>query len=327
MDMNQTNTKSKEQWIKEVRERLDWYTFQASEGEFDAQEVEALVSLLTVLEPEAAVPTKEVKPNLEELKRYQEEKSADAEALAALYGEKERAGATIGAVASNESMSGKVMSADARRAGRILGGSHRFVKVAVAAAILAVLTVGGAVGVVNAGKGGDFVLWLRKNIQGEKVVLEPQVKNFIQTNQGVGNIYYDIEEVPEEYREYLVDFDGMKGLEGYELEQIEVSDYEGGWKMSSLLQAEEREVWLGVRAYQDYVAVQEKNFDGYGHAYSKEIDGTEFDLYQKPDNTDGEDALICFYHGGRQYFVYGNRSAEALEQLAAEYAKKIFEKF
>lgn len=50
--MGENISKDKDkQLIKELKDRLQWYTFEATEEEFDVKEVEAIVNLLKVLEP------------------------------------------------------------------------------------------------------------------------------------------------------------------------------------------------------------------------------------------------------------------------------------
>lgn len=359
---NQTNMKSKEQWIKEVQERLDWYTFQAAEEEFNAQEVEALVALLSTLEADTETPMPEPKVDFEAFMRYREMREADAQKRAALHGgagaeaaveiagsegdgsrhvdshsesEMEGVGSRHGDSHSESGIKGdgskhvdSLGNAESPRrfGGKILGGRHRFAKIASVAAVLVMLTVGGAVGAVNAAKGGDFIMWLRKDKQGEKMVIEPKKNALNQMEENVNNIYYNIEDVPEEYQEYFVDFNEMETLKGYELSQIEISEYEGSRQIFFLLQKEKQEIYLGVRVFQNNVVVRESSFDDYEYVGNEEINGNELEVYQKADNIDGWDAIICFYDESIQYFTYGNCSIEVLELFAAEYAEKIFEK-
>ena len=49
--MEKMNGNDNRQLIEAAKERLRWYTVEASEEEFDAEEVDALVNLLSTLEP------------------------------------------------------------------------------------------------------------------------------------------------------------------------------------------------------------------------------------------------------------------------------------
>lgn len=325
MGTNKTSQKSREEWLKEVQERLDWYTFEASDEEFDAKEVEALVTLLGTLEADSAGKMPEPKADFEKLMHYIEEKNADAERLAALRRAEITDDAENAEAAEKARLAAESVSSVPRSRGGIWGRS-RFVKIASVAAVLVALTVGGAVGAASAAKGGDYMLWLRKDKQGEKVVVEPKKNILSQANQETGTVYYAFEDVPEEYRRYLVDLDEMEHLEGYELIQIEINEHEARWRMNVLLKLGQQKIDMGVIVYQE-VAVRESSFDDYEYVGSENIGEREFDLYQKPDNAAGQDTMICFYDEGIQYFVGENSSVEALEPLAEEYAEKVFEKF
>ena len=50
MNREYKNQKGKETIINEIRERLRWYTFEASEEDIDPKEMAAMVKLLEVLE-------------------------------------------------------------------------------------------------------------------------------------------------------------------------------------------------------------------------------------------------------------------------------------
>lgn len=49
--MTQSKELQNEKLINDLYEKLHWYTFEASDEQFDAEEVDAIVQLLDVLEP------------------------------------------------------------------------------------------------------------------------------------------------------------------------------------------------------------------------------------------------------------------------------------
>ena len=61
MNREYKNQKGKETIINEIRERLRWYTFEASEEDIDPKEMAAMVKLLEVLEGENREPEESIK--------------------------------------------------------------------------------------------------------------------------------------------------------------------------------------------------------------------------------------------------------------------------
>ncbi|MCM1044703.1 MAG: hypothetical protein NC417_04265 [Candidatus Gastranaerophilales bacterium] len=88
MDTTLSMEKNKKQLIREIQERLDWYNFEASEEEFDENEVMALVELLKTLDAGAVVQTPDVDESYERFQQFLEMKWEDAERLAVLRRER-----------------------------------------------------------------------------------------------------------------------------------------------------------------------------------------------------------------------------------------------
>lgn len=264
MENFQTSGKGKEQLIQEARERLDWYTFQASDEEFDGKEVEALVSLLSVLEPMETPDGKEPGRTFEQFKQYMEEKQADAEKLASLHNHgKDSTGGSIvrkhfgsvgksfGSIASRvgawgksgETVSGGAAPGEKPRRRIFLeeaapgekipfwkrqiyfGRTGRYhVSAAAFAALFVTLAFAG--GTVSAVEAEDAGGFFNWIYSGIKgeKVVIIPQEDVVGLEEEKFFEYYDESELPEKYQKYVAGIGNMDTLEDYELEMIEVTE-------------------------------------------------------------------------------------------------------
>ena len=84
MNREYKNQKGKETIIKEIRERLRWYTFEASEEEIDPKEMAAMVKLLEVLEEENREPEESMKEAYARFRVHRDQWEADEAEISAL---------------------------------------------------------------------------------------------------------------------------------------------------------------------------------------------------------------------------------------------------
>ncbi len=298
--------------LQELKERLDFYTFQASEEQFDAQKVEVLVKQIQELESDGSVAKENAsQQDFEAFLKYREEKFADAERLAALNKE--------GKDAEPGKRSWRFPAVYEKR-----WGSSGFVRAA-AVGIAVLLAVGGSIGAVNAQKDEGLIHWLQKSIYGEVIVVEPEKNNLSdEFEEDIVAVYHNPEELPKPYRKYFVDLEGMEGLEGYEQEQISLSSNKISWHLDLSWKNERQESLLfSVLGIKDSVVVQDRRFDKYEDFYDKEVNGIELHICTKQDDTGEKDVAIYFYNGNRRYTVEGKLSVEVMEQIAAEYTERV----
>lgn len=316
--------------LQELRERLDFYTFQASEEQFDEKKVEVLVKQIKELESDSSAAERNASkqgmpvqgiPDFEAFLKYRAEKLADAERLAALNGEGKAADAEHPAASESGDIK-KRSSIYARWA-----GSSRFVKAA-AVGIAVLLVVGGSMGAVNAQKDGGLIQWLKKNIYGEMILVEPQKEKLPDGyGEDIRAVYHSPEELPEEYREYFVDLEGMKGLEGYEQEKILLSGDKSGWRLDLYWKSSRQDFLLfRIWSTEDFVIVQDRGFDDFENLYDKEVNGIELHVCKKPGDAGEKDVTVYFYYDNRKYIVDGKLPLEEMEEIAAEYAARVLEK-
>lgn len=325
MNKSTLDENEKKLLLQELKERLDFYTFQASEEQFDAKKVEVLVKQIHEMESDGSASEQDAsKQDYEAFLKYREEKLADAERLAALGGE----GKTTDAdhPAASDAVSG---SGDTKKRPSVYArwqGSSGFVKAA-AVGIAVLLVAGGSMGAVNAQKDGGLIQWLRKNIYGEAIVVEPQKGNF---SDGFGFdaavVYHSPEELPEEYRKYFVDLEGMEGLEGYEQEKILLFGNKSSWYLEIYWKNSEQELLMfDIWSTEDSVVVQDRGFDDFENLYDKEVSGIEFHVGKKLGDTEVKDVVVYFYYDNKKYMVDGKLSLEKIEEIAVKYAERVLQ--
>lgn len=313
--------------LQELKERLDFYTFQASEEQFDPKKVEILVKQIQALQSDGAAAEQAAsKQDFEAFLKYRAEKFADAERLAALDGEGKLTATDYPAASDVVSGSGDIKKRPSVYAR--WRDSSGFVKAA-AVGIAVILAVGGSMGVVNAQKDGGLIQWLQKNIYGEAIVVEPKKENLSKKGMGgdITAVYHSPEELPEEYREYFVDLEGLEGLEGYEQEKISLFGNKSSWRLELHWKNSKQEILLfKIWSTEDSVVVLDRYFDDFENFYEKEVNGVELHVGKKPVDTEEKDVTVFFYHDNKKYIVDGDLSLEVMEKIAAEYAEKVLEK-
>ncbi len=298
---------SKKKLIEDARERLRWYTLEASEEEFDVQEVDALVNLLNTLEPQEEFLNQSSKQAVDEFWEYCKMRDMD---------EREK-----------RSVASKIPKQKKKAAGKaweVIPHTYKYIGAA-AAAFFVVLVTGSSISAVNAEKGGGFFHWLKKDQEGVTMITSPEkLGDMVQMKEG--EIYTEATKVPQQYQKYLVDYKKIKLLEDYALESINIGRFNGFDKLSQKYVCESREetVILGVFSFHRQVMLTREIYADYEFQYRNEVEGMEQEVYLKKD-ANGEEYVICFYHEKEKYFVQGMQDVESLNKLALEYMGMVVE--
>ena len=183
---------NKESLIREVTKRLDWYTMEASDEEFDADEVQTLLKLLDSLKGEEKEEELPVEEALDSFWKYCEKRQEEERILAA-DGKK-----------SEENRKTKPEKKEGWMR-QFLWYFHKHRMAVVTAAALIIIMLGGSWQMaVNAEKHGGFFWWMDKNEEGTTMITSPEVANENSDIRTEKN-YYDIEDVPEKYKSYVVE--------------------------------------------------------------------------------------------------------------------------
>lgn len=326
--------------IQKIRERLEWYTFEATEEEFDSQEVQALLKLLMVIEEKSDGNGFDVEESWKRFPMYYEMRTEMEEAgfvfpeTAASFEDAASGHAASGQAACSDN--GKASEAGKKPARENAawqklpgkwtsrGGVSPLHKknrgaVGIAAVILTAIVILGGTGVYAEQRGG-FFHWLEKDENGVKFITSPdaEVEESITGTQ----VYKKIEDVPDKYSNLI--YVPKTISNGWELQDIRVLALSYVESLKSHYKNEKGyHVELQVMVYHNDIYVSKWTFDGYEIIGEKTFDDDKvFDVYKKTSDDETEYAISCLTDKKR-YIIQGNLELDELEKLAEEYILRI----
>lgn len=308
MNREYKNQKGKETIINEIRERLRWYTFEASEEEIDPKEMAAMVKLLEVLEGENREPEESIKEAYARFQAHRDQWEADE--------------AEISALREQETLQ-KAEEKGRRKfvpgLGRKMGAKRRLVVgLSAAALFVAVFTAGGAVG-VNAERNGGFFHWLKRDETGVTMITSPDSLD-TGTNMKEIESYENWDEVPKAYRKFEIQTENLQVLEGYTLEKIEIAKTNNFSTIVSLFEQKKNSntLKIGVTDYENMISFNRQSYLDADYLYS--IGEGEMQLDVVSQEEQGEKVYtIYFYFDKEQYYVQGKGEIALIEEAAREY--------
>ncbi len=308
MNREYKNQKGKETIINEIRERLRWYTFEASEEEIDPKEMAAMVKLLEVLEGENREPEESIKEAYARFQAHRDQWETDE--------------AEISALREQETLQ-KAEEKGRRKfvpgLGRKMGAKRRLVVgLSAAALFVAVFTAGGAVG-VNAERNGGFFHWLKRDETGVTMITSPDNSDR-EIDVEAPVTYYGLEEVPDEYQKYVISIDDLKVLDGYTLDRIETTKMDNYVDISSLFKQKGSEdiLKVGVIDYENGIFYNRQSYLDAEYLYSIEEGDMMLDVLSQEEQ--GEKIYtVNFYFNKEQYYVQGKGELAFIEEAAREY--------
>lgn len=302
-----------ESLIQEVTKRLDWYTMEASDEEFDADEVQTLLKLLDSLKGEDKEEELPVEEALDNFWKYCEERQEEERILAADGTENEENRKT-----EPEKKEGRMH--------KFLWYfyKHRIAVVTVVALIIIML--GGSWQMaVNAEKHGGFFWWMDKNEEGTTKITAPEVGSGEPENRIKEN-YYKIEEVPEAYVQYAkvpLEINHLSGEE-YNLSHIEVVKTDKADTIYDFFINEREEIlYFEVKIYPQEILRVRETYPGYVFCEEFENDGINLEVFEKEEENEKKGYVIYFYYGNEKYAVVGVDSKENLKEIAVEYQQAV----
>ncbi len=299
------------QLIEDVKGRLLWYTMEASEEEFNEEEVEALLRLLEVLEGGPENADEDTKEALERFWGFRDKRLA------------EEGGRAPKAVLSENMLSDVNRK---RNAGAFL---RRCLTAAAMIAIVFFIFAGGMSGSI-AFKSDGFFQWLSRDKSGISFITAPEKLDV--TANTVKSEEYAPDQVPQEYRTDMVEGDmleALEGLKGFELKTVELLRSEDIDSVMSFLENKEtgEEMTIDITIYSPQIFNIRITFEdkepGYIHEYHEEKDGFEYDFFSKPNEAGGNDYLIFFFHGFRKYTLSNRDDSAKLLEVAEQLYKYI----
>lgn len=298
--------------IQEVTKRLDWYTMEASDEEFDADEVQTLLKLLDSLKGEEKEEELPVEEALDSFWKYCEKRQEEERILAADGKESEENRKT-----EPEKKEGRMH--------QFLWYFHKHRIAVVTAVALIVIMLGGSWQMaVNAEKHGGFFWWMDKNEEGTTLITAPELGHGDPENRIEEN-YHSLEEVPDVYAQYAripFEISHLVG-EKYNLSRIEVIKTDKADTISDYFQKDEETLYFEVMLYPQEILRVRENYPGYSFCEEFENDGIDLEVFEKEEENGKHRYVIYFYYGNEKYAVVGVESIEKLKEIAVEYLQAV----
>lgn len=299
-----------ESLIQEVTKRLDWYTMEASDEEFDADEVQTLLKLLDSLKSEEKEEELPVEEALDSFWKYCEKRQEEERILAA-DGKK-----------SEENRKTKPEKKEGRMR-QFLWYFHKHRIAVVTAVALIVIMLGSSWQMaVNAEKHGGFFWWMDKNEEGTTKITAPE-EGSGDSERSIVDIYYIIDNVPEKYKEYAIIPTQIESAVDYDLKLIEITKLKDSDTVYELFQNKKSEqIRFWIKIYPQQILRVREAYPGYTFLEEFEDNGIEFDIFLKDEYEIDDSYIIHFYYGKEKYIIGGN-DKEILRKLALEYRNAV----
>lgn len=302
----------KESLIREVTKRLDWYTMEASDEEFDADEVQTLLKLLDSLKGEEKEEELPVEEALDSFWKYCEKRQEEERILAADGKESEENHKT-----KPEKKEGRMR--------QFLWYFHKHRIAVVTAVALIVIMLGGSWQMaVNAEKHGGFFWWMDKNEEGTTLITAPEGENR-DSEKSIEENYYSLEDVPYAYAQYArIPFEiSSLDKDNYSLSHIEVTKSNKADTVNDYFEKEEEILCFEVMVYPQEILRVRENYPGYAFCEEFENDGINLEVFEKEEENGKQRYVIYFYYGNKKYAVFGIDSKEKLKEIAVEYLQAV----
>ena len=296
----------KESLIQEIQKRLDWYTMEASDEEFDADEVQSLLKLLDSLTPEEEKDRLSSDVVVDNFWKYCAEREEEERILA------------------------EADASEKKKEHKILHYFQKHRAVAMAAAVLIVIMLGGSWQMaVNAEKHGGFFWWMDKNEEGTTMITSPEVANENSDIRTEKN-YYDIEDVPEKYKSYVdIPYEIIFSLEdGYNISRIQTVKTEESNTIYEYFEKENEELlYFEIKIYPREILRVRETYPGYVFCEEFENDGINLEVFSKQEDNGNQSYIVYFYYENEKYAVAGINDREFLKEIAVKYQEAIVDNY
>lgn len=291
-----------ESLIQEIQKRLDWYTMEASDEEFDADEVQNLWKLLDSLTPEEEKDRLSSDEVVDNFWKYCAEREEEEKILT------------------------KADETEKKKNHKVLRYFQKHRALAVAAVALAVILLGGSWQMaVNAEKHGGFFWWMDKNEEGTTMITSPEVSNE-NSQSRVEENYYNIDDVPESYKNYVdVPYEIMC-LYGdkYCMTRIQIVKAKKADTVYEYFDKDKEEIlYFEIKIYPKEILRVRETYPGYVFCEEFENDGINLEVFKKEEESGKQRYIIYFYYGNEKYAIVGIDDKDFLKEIAVKYQKAV----
>lgn len=295
-----------ESLIQEIQKRLDWYTMEASDEEFDADEVQNLLKLLDSLTPEEEKDRLSSDEVVDNFWKYCAEREEEERILA------------------------EADETEKKKEHKVLHYFQKHRAVAVAAAVLIVIMLGGSWQMaVNAEKHGGFFWWMDKNEEGTTMITSPEthVRDSIKK---VKENYYSIENVPQIYKKYVdIPYEIMQLYEEqYTMSRIQIVKADESDTIYEFFNKGQDEILhFEIKIHPRKILRVRETYPGYVFCEEFENDGINLEVFSKQEDNGNQSYIIYFYYGNEKYAVVGINDKDFLKEIAIKYQEAVVDNY
>lgn len=295
-----------ESLIQEIQKRLDWYTMEASDEEFDADEVQNLLKLLDGLTPEEEKDRLSSDEVVDNFWKYCAEREEEERILA------------------------EADETEKKKEHKVLHYFQKHRAVVVAAAVLIVIMLGGSWQMaVNAEKHGGFFWWMDKNEEGTTMITSPEthVRDSIKK---VKENYYSIENVPQIYKKYVdIPYEIMQLYEEqYTMSRIQIVKADESDTIYEFFNKGQDEILhFEIKIYPRKILRVRETYPGYVFCEEFENDGINLEVLSKQEDNGNQSYIIYFYYGNEKYAVVGINDKDFLKDIAIKYQEAVVDNY
>lgn len=295
-----------ESLIQEIQKRLDWYTMEASDEEFDADEVQNLLKLLDGLTPEEEKDRLSSDEVVGNFWKYCAEREEEERILA------------------------EADETEKKKEHKVLHYFQKHRAVVVAAAVLIVIMLGGSWQMaVNAEKHGGFFWWMDKNEEGTTMITSPEthVRDSIKK---VKENYYSIENVPQIYKKYVdIPYEIMQLYEEqYTMSRIQIVKADESDTIYEFFNKGQDEILhFEIKIYPRKILRVRETYPGYVFCEEFENDGINLEVFSKQEDNGNQSYIIYFYYGNEKYAVVGINDKDFLKEIAIKYQEAVVDNY
>jgi hypothetical protein len=295
-----------ESLIQEIQKRLDWYTMEASDEEFDADEVQNLLKLLDGLTPEEEKDRLSSDEVVDNFWKYCAEREEEERILA------------------------EADETEKKKEHKVLHYFQKHRAVVVAAAVLIVIMLGGSWQMaVNAEKHGGFFWWMDKNEEGTTMITSPEthVRDSIKK---VKENYYSIENVPQIYKKYVdIPYEIMQLYEEqYTMSRIQIVKADESDTIYEFFNKGQDEILhFEIKIYPRKILRVRETYPGYVFCEEFENDGINLEVFSKQEDNGNQSYIIYFYYGNEKYAVVGINDKDFLKDIAIKYQEAVVDNY
>ncbi len=326
--MGKQMNEDKEQMIKHLRKRLDWYIYQSADEEYNEEEVCAMIDLLKVLDP-PKVPEDFLEPenalkrfwdSFEERQEMEEEferlkvgesklsdfpdpdgpildeKAEMKQLLAQLHGYED----LVSADTANKKTKKTNRKVVPFRSGKVA-------KVAVAAVLVFAMLLSGTAGAYAEKEG--FFHWIKRGEDGYAFVTSPDAMELDSNYRE----YKSFDEMPVEYHNIVWRPSAL--TEEFELEYVSLRNLKVMTEIGAKYAYSERSfVWVMQKIFLGEVTILDAQFDSYSYLETLKCGDIEVYFYQA-DNEGMIEYVGVFFLNNQEYCLRSNLEISKVREI------------